>query len=156
VKSASAQLLSPDAVEARLSRYGLRVAAHLSEHAAALPADIGERLRVAREQAVERARTGHHAVGRLSAAPTVTGNGGGSLTLGSGDGEGGFLSVLARWVPIALLVAGLIGIQDLQQRFVASATAEIDGDILADDLPPAAYGDPGFAEYLKMPPVAAD
>lgn len=156
MKPAPTPNLSAEASEARLARYGLRVAAHLSEHSADLPADIGERLRVAREQAVERAHASRRAVGRLSAAPTVAGGGGGSLTLGSGDGEGGFLSMLARWVPIALLVAGLIGIQDLQQRFVASATAEIDGDILSDDLPPSAYGDPGFAEYLKMPPVTAD
>jgi hypothetical protein len=155
VKPAPTLDLSAQASEARLDRYGLRVAAHLSEHSADLPADIGERLRVAREQAVERAHASRRAVGRLSAAPTAAG-GGGTLTLGSGDGEGGFLSVLARWVPIALLIAGLIGIQDLQQRFVASATAEIDGDILTDDLPPSAYGDPGFAEFLKMPPAAAD
>lgn len=156
MKSAPTLDLSAPASEARLARYGLRVAAHLSEHSADLPADIGERLRVAREQAVERARASRRAAGRLSAAPTVAGNGGGTLTLGSGDGNGGFLSILARWVPIALLIAGLIGIQDLQQRFVTSATAEIDGDILTDDLPPSAYGDPGFAEFLKMPPAAAD
>ena len=29
------------------------------------------------------------------------------------------------------------------------AAAEVDSAILADDLPPEAYRDPGFAEFLK-------
>jgi len=48
-----------------------------------------------------------------------------------------------------VLVAGLVFIQhhhDLQQIEVA---AEIDSALLADDLPPAAYGDPGFSEFLR-------
>ena len=30
--------------------------------------------------------------------------------------------------------------------------AEIDAALLADDLPPKAYSDAGFAEFLKTPP----
>jgi Protein of unknown function (DUF3619) len=30
------------------------------------------------------------------------------------------------------------------------AAAEVDAAILADDLPPEAYRDPGFAEFLKV------
>lgn len=151
MKPASARYLSSDASEARLARYGLRVAAHLSERNADFPADIGERLRIAREQAVERARASRRPVGRVAAADTA--GSGGTLTLGGDDGNGGLFSQLVRWLPIALLLAGLVGVQDLQQRFVTSAAAEVDGDLLADDLPPAAYGDPGFAEFLKAPPV---
>lgn len=154
VKPAPSHFLSSDEADVRLSRYGLRVAARLSECTDALAPDISERLRVAREQAVERARLGRRVAGRTATSSAV--DAGGTLTLGGDEGSGGFLSLLARWLPIALLVAGLIGIQDLQQRFVASATAEVDGDLLADDLPPAAYGDPGFAEFLKSPPAAAD
>ncbi|HEY6510384.1 MAG TPA: DUF3619 family protein [Burkholderiaceae bacterium] len=31
------------------------------------------------------------------------------------------------------------------------AAAEIDADILTDDLPPQAYSDPGFVEFLRSP-----
>jgi hypothetical protein len=35
-----------------------------------------------------------------------------------------------------------------------SAAAEIDEAILTDDLPPQAYSDPGFTEFLKSPRAA--
>jgi hypothetical protein len=35
------------------------------------------------------------------------------------------------------------------------AAAEIDAALLADDLPPAAYSDPGFLAFLKNPPATA-
>ena len=31
------------------------------------------------------------------------------------------------------------------------AAAEIDAALLTDDLPPDAYSDPGFAEFLRSP-----
>jgi hypothetical protein len=31
------------------------------------------------------------------------------------------------------------------------AAAEVDAVLLADDLPPEAYADPGFGEFLKLP-----
>jgi hypothetical protein len=38
-----------------------------------------------------------------------------------------------------------------------SATAEIDAALLGDELPPAAYTDPGFSEFLVTPlPPAAE
>jgi Protein of unknown function (DUF3619) len=32
------------------------------------------------------------------------------------------------------------------------AAAEIDAQLLSDSLPPTAYSDPGFAEYLRSTP----
>ena len=32
-----------------------------------------------------------------------------------------------------------------------AAAAEIDADLLTDSVPPAAYNDPGFLEFLKSP-----
>jgi len=32
------------------------------------------------------------------------------------------------------------------------AAAEVDSQLLADALPPSAYTDPGFAEYLRSTP----
>jgi hypothetical protein len=42
-------------------------------------------------------------------------------------------------------------IQRLHNDSQISAAAEIDASLLADDLPPSAYSDPGFVEFLKAP-----
>ena len=41
--------------------------------------------------------------------------------------------------------------QHLHEQAEIRAAAEIDAALLADDLPPEAYGDPGFGAYLKQP-----
>lgn len=127
--------------EAQEARYALRVAARLSEHAETLPHDLGERLRVARERALVVAR---------QAATTAQPVGGGALALGSGDGTGWGWR-LAALVPGVALVAGLLLIQALRDDEQTRIAAEIDAALLSDDLPPNAYADPGFAEFLRVP-----
>lgn len=56
---------------------------------------------------------------------------------------------LASLVPAVLLVAGLWGIHVWSRHERVQAAAEVDMALLTDDLPPAAYTDPGFEEYLK-------
>ena len=68
-----------------------------------------------------------------------------------GRGQGIWIQ-LASWMPLAVLVAGLVLIQQWTDREQVLAAAEIDAVLLADDLPPAAWTDPGFREYLKAPP----
>jgi hypothetical protein len=51
-----------------------------------------------------------------------------------------------------ILVAGLLVIQELHSSLMIATAAEIDAALLADDLPPDAYQDVGFLEYLKRPP----
>jgi Protein of unknown function (DUF3619) len=48
-----------------------------------------------------------------------------------------------------VLAAGLFMIQRWQETIQISAAAEVDAALLADDLPPTAYRDVGFAEFLK-------
>lgn len=122
------------------ARFGLRVAAVLEE--SDLGHDIDQRLRVAREQALARARTAR----RLAGAPAVVGRGGGAASLG---GTPWWLR-LASFAPLAVLALGLILIDRLDAEEQLRAAAEIDAVLLADDLPPRAYSDPGFAEYLKQ------
>ena len=47
------------------------------------------------------------------------------------------------------MVAGIafVGIQ--QDNSTAQEVAELDTALLTDDLPPAAYADPGFVQFLK-------
>jgi hypothetical protein len=56
---------------------------------------------------------------------------------------------LASIIPLILLVGGLTVIQDRHWNAQIEAAADIDAALLADDLPPGAYADPGFAAYLK-------
>lgn len=129
---------------------GARLAASLNERAAGVPHDIAERLRIGREQAVVRARQvrAARAISTSSATSTVGVTGQGTAMLGS---PGRFWLGLASWLPLALLIAGLVLIQQFTAREQVMAAAEIDAVLLSDDLPPAAWTDPGFREYLKAP-----
>jgi hypothetical protein len=137
--------LPPAARDALEARVALRLAAAIDEPA--LPHDIAQRLRIAREQALERARTA-----RAAAGAHVNVASGGAAALGSG---GGWWMRLASALPLALLVAGLVAISQEAVQEQVDAAAEIDAALLADDLPPAAYSDPGFIAFLKNPPAAA-
>jgi hypothetical protein len=129
------------------ARFGLRVAARLSDRADDLPHDITERLRSAREQALARARprlvTSRAAVVAVSGSGTATQAGG-----GPGDSWWWRLSSLA---PLALLIAGLIWVHEFHRSEEIVAVAEVDAALLTDAVPPSAYADPGFAEFLKAP-----
>ncbi len=133
--------LTSDALEARIAH---RLVARLGEHAEQLSPDLSERLRFARERALVRAREA-----RAAAAPS-------SLPLAAGRGL--VLGGLAAWwvrlgsaLPILALAGGLVLIQHWHTQSQIAAAAEIDADLLADDLPPAAYTDAGFVEFLKTP-----
>ena len=130
--------------EALEARVALRIAGALTQRADDLPHDIAERLRVARLRAVDRARE----LRKLSAAPAVQLQGSASLAM---VGPPSWWLRLASVVPLALLVVGLFVIQRTYLDQQIHAAAEIDEALLTDDLPPQAYSDPGFAEFLKSP-----
>ena len=52
-------------------------------------------------------------------------------------------------VPLLALVVGLVVINMAQDERAANDVAEVDAALLTDDLPPAAYSDPGFVQFLK-------
>lgn len=127
------------AAEAMQARFALRVAARLTERSQDLGPDVTERLRFAREQALARAR---------SAGAPVTVARSGAVMLGSGSG---WWLKIASVLPALALVAGLVLIQRWQDNAQVAVAAEVDAALLADDLPPTAYSDAGFAEFLKTP-----
>lgn len=133
-------------LDALQARFALRVASRLSEKSEKLPHDLSERLRVAREQAVARARQLRLAQPANGAAVQVSS--GGSMSLGQPPSA--WLRV-ASVLPLMLLVLGLMLIQHLHDQAEIHAAAEVDAALLADDLPPEAYGDPGFVVFLKQP-----
>jgi hypothetical protein len=127
-------------------QFARRVTARLSAGSANLPHDIGERLRVARQQAVAKRKL---APARASATVIVSGSGG-SAVLGSA-----WWTRVGAIVPLIALVAGLVTISVLQDENRANDMAEVDAALLTDDLPPAAFTDPGFAQFLKTEDGAA-
>ena len=129
------------------NRFGLRVAARLSAGTERLPHDIGERLRVAREQAVAR-RKQPAAVLRQRAAMATSRNGN-TATLSFGDDGLGFWGRLTSAALVLVMAAGLIAINVIQDDDRTMEVADLDAALLTDDLPPEAYADPGFLQYLK-------
>jgi hypothetical protein len=125
-------------------RYGLKAASYLSAGTADLPYDISERLRAARAQAVAARR-----IARLHAAPVTAGTGSGAtLTWGSDEGVS-LWHRIGSVLPLIALVAGLLAINSLQTDKLVEELAEVDSALLTDDLPPDAFSDPGFVQFLK-------
>lgn len=135
--------MSIDSEVSAKDRFGRRVAARLDASAQDLPHDITERLRVARLQALAR----HRVVQQPTLA--ALGSAGGAAVLAGGDNGRGLWPRLAALIPLLALVAGLVALQILGSDEFTEELAEIDAAILTDDLPPDAYVDPGFAQFLR-------
>jgi hypothetical protein len=131
--------LSPESSTDAFSR---AVVARISESAEQLPHEISERLRAARMQAIAKRK-----VGVVAYAPANSAQGG-VATL-SPDDDGGFWRKLASIVPLIALLAGLVSIGWIQDEIRADELAKVDAELLLDELPPAAYVDPGFVEFLR-------
>ena len=140
--NASSRSTDPHAVEARVAS---RLVVALNAQAECLPPDVHARLRFARDKALARARET-----RLAAASSTLGVApSGTLLLGSLTP---WLQRAASVLPLLLLLGGLLLIQQWSARERVLAAAEIDTQLLADALPPNAYRDPGFAEFLRSGP----
>ena len=125
------------------------MAARLSAGAAELPHDISERLRVARAQAITKRKV-HKLVGAVSVLAS-----GGAATLGFGDEGLGWWGRIASALPLLALAIGLVAINAIQNDNFANELAVVDVALLIDDLPPAAYADPGFVQFIKRGPIEA-
>ncbi|MDR0458204.1 MAG: DUF3619 family protein [Burkholderiaceae bacterium] len=155
--------------EIRQHRLGLRIAARLAAGAVDLPRDVQERLRAAREQALaSRKCPVSVTVTQDAGQAAVLGQAGGAAVLGGFGGWGSF-NGLRHWgagkgldgngagwwsglisVAVALaLAAGLVAIDGVQDDQHTTDVANVDTALLTDDLPPQAYADPGFAQFLK-------
>ena len=115
--------------DAAADLFARRVAARMTQGTEDLPYDISERLRAARMQALAK-RSGSTAI------------------LGRG-GDGGWWNALVSAIPLMALVIGLFAINAAQDENGLNEVAEVDAALLTDDLPPEAYADPGFMQFLK-------
>lgn len=141
-------ILTSAAADALEARFGMRVAARLNDASRELPHDVNERLKSARELALQRARLARRAEAAVAAHAQGSGA---AATLVQGGSRGDWWLKLASALPVLALVGGFILIDHAHTKAQIRAAAEIDAALLADDAPPAAYSDPGFVEFLKTP-----
>ena len=133
-----------DKTEVLQNRQGLKLASYLGLGTAELPHDISERLRVARLQALSQRKVSQ----RSSARSVIASGGSAALTWGHDEGLGlwGRIGVI---VPLIALVVGMLLINAMQDDNRARELAEVDVSLLTDVLPPEAFADPGFVQFLK-------
>jgi hypothetical protein len=137
-------MLANNQLQDRADSLGRMIAGRLSEGADALPHDMSERLKAARAQAVAK---------RKIVSVQLTSNiavSGGELALNLGGREDGLWNRIAALLPLLALIAGLISIAVMEDELRAREVAEVDAELLTDELPPSAYVDPGFAQYLRV------
>lgn len=140
----------PSAAAALEGRLAARLAEALTQAQAPLPADIAERLRFARQQALAKAGSVRRPLRAQVTAPQWV-----AVTAGMPAGWGApqpWWQRAASVLPLLMLVVGLVGIDQWTQHEQVLEIAAIDTALLSDDLPPEAYADPGFAEFLHNEP----
>ena len=125
-------------------RFALKAASYLSAGTAEMPYDISERLRAARVQAVSKRKI----TPTWNAASVVNNGSSAALTWGGNDGLNGW-SRIGAVIPLVALVVGLLTISAVQSDNRAQEIAEVDAALLIDELPLAAFSDPGFVQFLK-------
>jgi len=131
-------------------RFALKTVSYLSADTADLPHDISERLRAARAQAVSQRK-----IAKTQTASNVV-NTGSSAALTWGTEEGlSWWGRIGSVLPLIALVAGLLAINSFQNDNRAQELAEVDSALLTDELPPAAFADSGFVQFLKSTRPAA-
>jgi len=126
-------------LQSEADQFGQRLGARLTMDAQNLDHDISQRLRVAREVALA----------RLAAQPGLVAASqrhGGVLSLGGPVSNWGKFSSL---LPMLLLLVGLVCIDAVQDQFRADELADVDVELLTAELPPVAYTDPGFVQFLR-------
>ncbi len=141
---------SPASTEDISECFARRLTARLNEGMGELPYDISERLRAARVQALEKRKRPALAHQTAPVAVPLLVRAGRSAALGGWHSEGGsWWRSLVSAVPVLALVAGLVAINFAQDEYSTLEVAEVDAALLTDDLPPSAYADPGFVQFLK-------
>ncbi|WP_323121623.1 DUF3619 family protein [Burkholderia alba] len=126
--------------------FALKVRRALDERAADLPAGTAERLAAARRTALARKKP----EAELVLVPAFAGAAG-SIGLPPPDMSrpASLTRRLVRAWPLALLLAGLIGIAYWEDMQRTAELADIDAAMLSDNLPLNAYLDHGFNAYLS-------
>jgi len=126
-----------------VDQQGLVLGRQLQAWSGDLSHDISERLRVIRMQALEVQKP------EIVRASRVHAQSNGTLTLTpDGADRPSLWSVLGSIIPVAALVLGASTLMLHEENQRINEIAHIDVELLADDVPPSAYADPGFIQFL--------
>ena len=136
----------------QMDMFAKRVVQHLDEGTESMEYDISERLRAARERALSQRKRAPVVAAQTITVPARMGTtSSGAAMLGRGHRDS---SSWWQWAISGLammgLVVGLITVSIEQDDAYVQAVAEVDAQLLTDDLPPQAYTDPGFLQFLKV------
>jgi hypothetical protein len=138
--------------EQAADRFARRITARLSEHNDFLAYDISERLRAGRERALSERRREVQVLQRATA--TTVQHQGGVASLGGPGRQGWWRSALTA-APLVGLAISLAVFITSQTDFGSHEVAEVDAALLTDDLPPSAYADPGFVQFIQTAPAVS-
>lgn len=148
---------TPSTQERLEARFAYKVAAGLQEAADKTPHDISERLKSARHQALAvRKKPAPQTQAAQSVNVSRSGSNA-SATLGGGPfSPDGWAYRLSYLLPALALAWGLWTVMQAPraaapatQNAEIAALADIDADVLADELPPVAYLESGFSAFAK-------
>ena len=141
--------------ESAADRFGRKIAARLNAAETDLPYVVTERLRAAREQALavrKRPALAPLRAQQVAYAHDIHVHSDGSASMAPGPQTGWmpqWLRNALTVVPIAAMVAGIAFVGVQQDTSATAEVAELDTALLIDALPPDAYTDPGFIQFLQ-------
>lgn len=125
-------------------RFARKVAFRLSQTTTELPHDISERLRAARAQALSQRK-----IAKTQTAVSIVSTGSSAALTWDSEETLGWWGRIGTVLPLIVLVLGLLAIDSFQDDQNTREMAEVDSALLTDELPPAAFADPGFVQFLK-------
>ena len=129
--------------EAKDIEFAYKVRRALNESAENIPESTLNRLSNARKIAISRKKQ-ENAVAVFVPKGILAGNSGFSF-----QGPNSWFGKLGVALPMLVLIVGLFGIYEYEQKQRINDLAEIDAAVLVDELPPDAYLDTGFSAYLN-------
>ena len=132
---------------------GKRIASYLNLGNQQLSYEITERLRASRTRAIASRRATPF---ELKNADDVQIQPNGSLKLPVPSKAHDIYSLIVSFIPLICLAAGLMLLYEFHNDQTALELAEIDSALLIDDLPPQAYTDPAFLDFLKNQSLQKD
>lgn len=151
--------------ELAVDAFGKRVAARLNHGLNEVHPDISERLRFAREQALSARRAAQpravpvqastgplSQVARLPQRMAAIAGGAGRSGAGKEPGRGGAALVVFALALALSFGAALVEVSRAADQAADDEIVEVDTHLLLDELPPQAYMDAGFVQYLRAKP----
>lgn len=129
--------------DAKDIEFAYKVRRALNESVENIPEVTIARLSNARKIALSRKKQ-ESTVAVFSPKGILAGNTGFSF-----QGPNSWFGKLGVALPMLVLIVGLFGIYEYEQKQRINDLAEIDAAVLVDELPPDAYLDTGFSAYLN-------